>query len=71
MGKKQYVGVVVDSETRQKFIEKCTEMGMTGPNFFREILSAFFEDRLKILPGVVDKKREVMQIHLPTSSVDS
>jgi len=60
MARKKHLGVVVDNETYQRFDEKCKEMGTPRPQFFRDVVQALIEDRLRIIPGERDKHRKTL-----------
>lgn len=57
---KKYLGVVVDEQAFQQFDDKCTEMDVSRPQFFRDVIQALIEDRLKITPGERDKHRKAL-----------
>lgn len=59
---KKHLGVVVDNQTFQQFDDKCTEMGIPRPQFFRDVIKALIENRLKIIPGERDKHRKALLI---------
>lgn len=60
MARKKHLGVVVDDETYQQFDGKCKEMGIPRPQFFRDVVQALIENRLKIVPGEMDKHRKAL-----------
>lgn len=60
MARKKHLGVVVNDEIYQRFDEKCTEMGIPRPQFFRDVIQALIDGRLKIIPGERDKHRKAM-----------
>ena len=63
MSRKKHVGVVVEDDTYQLFNEKCLEMGIPRPQFFRDVIQALIENRLKIIPGEKDKHRKSLLIN--------
>ena len=47
----------VDKEDKKQFDKRAVELGVTSNNMGRELVKAFAEDRIKIIPTTEDKKK--------------